>query len=394
MVKKAKKLSDEEIEEYKHENYQMMSALTGKSISELMGESPKRPNYDDNYCLVKQMYLKNCIEPISSRQLFEVLRKQGYEGKYSTFRGLLYYYNKKGYIQKLNNKKPFTYGLTDLGHQHAKNPYTVVDELAQRRMNFIYDKFRELINENPEKFKTIYESVIGSVGSDVYSVSGVSVGSVGTQYSNNDFGSEELKEELENKIYNPDFFKNADSDKLKLLADGLIDDRLTREEKEQMIIDALQEAVNSHKGSMVLNRESKSSKPDGERKYYKILVKSIGKPVTKSLYEKIPFVFIFVSSKNELRLESESIAGRYRNNKDAIFIDFDLVNQRYFYNNMQIKTKNNPEKKELEFYYTVVDKRGIWGFNRKITTMCFDDYQKAANKSGNQSVTINVQKND
>ena len=126
--------------------------------------------------------------------------------------------------------------------------------------------------------------------------------------------------------------------------------------------------------------------PDGERKYYKILVKSIDKPVTKSLYKEIPFVFIYVSSKNELRLESESIAGRYRNNKDAIFIDFELVNQRFFYNNMQIKTKNNGN--ELEFYYAVVDGKGTWGFNRKITTMSFSDYQKVVNKSRKQTVKI------
>ena len=101
-------------------------------------------------------------------------------------------------------------------------------------------------------------------------------------------------------------------------------------------------------------------------------------------------MFIFVSSKNELRLESESIAGRYRNNKDAIFIDFDLVNQRFFHNNMQIKTKNNG--KELEFYYAVVDGKGTWGFNRKITTVSFSDYQKAVNKSSMQKMKINTQK--
>lgn len=103
-------------------------------------------------------------------------------------------------------------------------------------------------------------------------------------------------------------------------------------------------------------------------------------------------VFIFVPSKKELRLESESIAGKYRNNKDAVFIDFDIVNQRFFHNNMQIKTKNNPEKTELEFYYIVVDKRGIWGFSLLITTMCFDDYHKVVNKSSLQGMKINTQK--
>ena len=61
------KLSDDEIEEYKHENYQMMAAISGKPISELIGESQNRPSYKENYCLIKQMYLKNCAEPISNQ---------------------------------------------------------------------------------------------------------------------------------------------------------------------------------------------------------------------------------------------------------------------------------------------------------------------------------------
>jgi len=48
MVKKVKKLSEEEIEEYKHENYQMMAAIAGKPVLELMGESTSRPNYKEN----------------------------------------------------------------------------------------------------------------------------------------------------------------------------------------------------------------------------------------------------------------------------------------------------------------------------------------------------------
>jgi len=65
MGRKQKKLTKEEIEEYKYENFQMMAAISGKPMSELMGESPNRPNFNENYCIIKQLYLKNCAEPIS-----------------------------------------------------------------------------------------------------------------------------------------------------------------------------------------------------------------------------------------------------------------------------------------------------------------------------------------
>jgi len=72
MVKTVKKLTEEEIEEHRNTTYQMMAAIAGKPVLELMGESPSRPNYDENYCLVKQLYLKNCAEPISSKELFKI----------------------------------------------------------------------------------------------------------------------------------------------------------------------------------------------------------------------------------------------------------------------------------------------------------------------------------
>ena len=123
MVKKVKKLTDEEIEEHKHDNYQMMAAVSGKSLSELMGETPDRSNFNENYCLIKQMYLKACVDPISSKQLYVSLQKQGYKAKNSTFRGLLNYYVKNGYIQKTNAKKPFLYVLADEGRVHVRYPY-------------------------------------------------------------------------------------------------------------------------------------------------------------------------------------------------------------------------------------------------------------------------------
>ncbi|KKG13055.1 hypothetical protein EO92_07740 [Methanosarcina sp. 2.H.A.1B.4] len=383
MGKKLPILTKEEQDEKKLEYYQTMSVFTGKSISELRGDEKYKDNYPNNDCKSKELILKNCAEPITSRELWDLIQRQGYAGKYKTFTSLLVRYHKAGFIEKSNNK-PVEYQLSEFGIQNAKSPKMLREKCIRRYHEFQNQKLANIINNDPVKFKEIYESIVSSIGGSVCSV-GSSV-SVGNQYSSNDFGSEELKQELNSKIFDNEFFKNADEGKLKTLVDGILKGSLTTEEREELLIDALQEAVNSHKGSMVLNRESKSSKPDGERKYYKILVKSIDKPVTKFLYKEIPFVFIFVSSKNELRLESESIAGRYRNNKDAIFIDFDLVNQRFFHNNMQIKTKNNG--KELEFYYAVVDGKGTWGFNRKITTMSFSDYQKALNKSRKQTVKI------
>jgi Fe2+ or Zn2+ uptake regulation protein len=348
MGKKQKKLTEEEIEEYRNGTYQMMAAMSGKTISELIGESPSRPNYDENYCLTKQMYLKNCIEPISSRQLYELLQKQGYKAKYSTFRGLLNNYMKYGYIKKYNSKKPFLYVLTDEGKLHVKNPFLLVDENIRRYHEFQNRKMIDLINNNPEKFKQIYESIIPSA--NTFS-SGSSIG-----YNN---------EELNSKIYNNDFWKNANEDEINNLINSVTFGKLSEDETE-LLIDAITEARNSYKGSMIVNRQYQSNnKPEGLRKYYQILINAVNKPVTKGVYEAIPFVFIFLPSKNELRLESESIAGKYRNNKDAMFIDFDLVNQRYFYNKMQIKTRNNGN--ELEFYYVVVDGNGVWGFNLTLT---------------------------
>ena len=367
MVKKAKKLSDEEIEEYKHENYQMMAAVARKPLSELMGETSKSPNYDENYCFVKQMYLKNCIEPISSRQLFEVLRKQGYDGKYSTFRGLLNNYQKYGYIRKTNAKKPFFYVLTDKGKLHTKNPYIAVDENIKRYNQFQNQKFAELINNDPATFKQIYESVVGCSLANTFS-SGSSGG-----YNN---------EELNSKIYNNDFWKNANEDELNNLINSVTSGKLNEDETE-LLCDALMEARNANKGSMAL-KPYNPSKPEGLRKYYSLLVNCINKPVTKGAYEEIPFKFIYIPNKNIIRLESMPVAGVYRNNEDGKILDFDYANKKYFNNNMTIKLKNTG--KELEFYY-------VGEFSKyMITTMSFADYNKALKKSGKQSLKINIQK--
>ncbi|WP_424353661.1 hypothetical protein [Methanosarcina mazei] len=383
------KLSNAEIEERKKQNIlesaKINSCISGIPLSHIIQSDVHRGNYSKNYCLIKQMFLKNLADPCSSGELYGNLKRQGYDKKYSTFRGLLKRYQKYGYVVKLNDKKPFIYLLTDLGRQHINNPYLAVDELAQKRMNFIYDKFRELISESPEKFKTIYEFVIGSGVSGVSGAPLGSVGSVGTQYPSNNLGSEELKQELNNKIFNSDFWKNTDNDKLKLLTNDILNSSLSNDEKEELLIDALAVAVNSHKGSMIINKQYNSNpKSEGERKYYFILVNSINKPVTRSVYEAIPFRFIRVGS--EIRLKSISESGTYKNNQDATILDFDFVKKTYFNNQMIIKTQRDDQKRELEFYY-------VGGYkNFKITTMSFADYQKAANKSRKQSVTINIQK--
>lgn len=99
-----------------------LTSITGKSMYELVDNGFKHENFPENYCLIKQMYLKNLVKPITSRELFEMLKKQGYEGKYSTFRGLLNNYQKYGYVCKINAKKPFLYVLTEVGIKHIENP--------------------------------------------------------------------------------------------------------------------------------------------------------------------------------------------------------------------------------------------------------------------------------
>ena len=209
MVKKVKKLSEEEIEEYKYENFQMMAAMSGKTISELIGESPSRPNFNENYCLVKQMYLKNCVEPILSKDLFKTLKNQGYKAKYSTFRGLVNNYMKYGYIRKINAKKPFLYVLTDEGKLHAKNPFILVDENIQRYREFQLQKLKELIENYPELFKNIYESIHGAQSI----INNIVAGSAGSQYS----GATERIEEYRDKINDDGFLQSVDENKIKEL---------------------------------------------------------------------------------------------------------------------------------------------------------------------------------
>ena len=61
----------------------------------------------------------------------------------------------------------------------------------------------------------------------------------------------------------------------------------------------------------------------------------------------LPFKFIYVENKNELRLASVPVAGVYKNDEDGKILDFDYANRKHFNNNMTIKVKNNGN--ELEF---------------------------------------------
>lgn len=352
MVKKVKKLSEEEIEEYRNGTYQMMAAMSGKRISELIGESPRRPNYDEKYCLTKQMYLKNCIEPISSRQLYELLQKQGYEGKYSTFRGLLNNYQKYGYIKKVNAKKPFLYILTDKGKLHVKNPFITVDENIRKYRNVLFQKIKEIIEDEPEVFKNIYENIFGS-----QPVINTVIAGSGSQYSG-------AINEYRDKINDDGFLQSLNEDKIKEIIELGDPELLT-----DFVIN-LKDYYQRHKSPMIFKQQEYNSKPTGERKYYEYLVNGIDKLVTKSLYELIPFRFIKVG--NQIRLKSTSESGIYRNNDDGNILDFDYVNRNWFQNQMKIKTETN--NNELIFYY--------FGGNAKIkiTTMSFSDYNNVKNK--------------
>ncbi|KKG92428.1 hypothetical protein [Methanosarcina mazei] len=352
MGRKQKKLTEEEIEEYKYENFQMMAAISGKPMSELMGESPNRPNFNENYCIIKQLYLKNCAEPISSKELFKKLQNQGYKAKYSTFRGLTNYYLKCDYIRKINDKKPFLYILTDEGKLHAKNPFILVDENIQRYREFQLHKLKELIENYPELFKNIYES-IHSAQSIINNI----VAGSGSQYSG-------AINEYRDKINDDGFLQSLNEDKIKEIIELGDPELLT-----DFVIN-LQDYYQRHKSPMIFKQQEYNSKPTGERKYYEYLVNGIDKFVTKPLYEVIPFRFIKVG--NQIRLKSTSESGIYRNNDDGTILDFDYVNRNWFQNQMKIKTETN--NNELIFYY--------FGGNAKIkiTTMSFSDYNNVKNK--------------
>jgi hypothetical protein len=392
MVKKVKKLSEEEIEEYKHENYQMMAAMSGKHVSELMGEPSSRPNFKHNYCLIKQMYLKNCSEPISSRQLYELLQNQGYKAQYNTFRGLVNNYMKYGYIRKVNAKKPFLYVLTDEGKLHAKNPYIVVDENLRKYNEVQNQKILEIINNDPDKFKEIYESVFGKQSFNNFMGFVASGGNSDTEINDDNHYTDEQKHEIEGKIYDKDFWKDADFEKITELIKAATFEKLNSDQCE-MMAEAILEARDTYKGSMILQQPVYSkTKPEGERHYYKILANNIGNKVTKEMFEKINYKFFYIKSTREVRLKYFTECGLYRNNNDAEDIVYERAVEKLFKGNMIITKENNG--KELVFYYSGgrIGRCSSACASYKITTMSYDDYHTATeNVNVKQKVNIITQ---
>ncbi|BBL63979.1 hypothetical protein MSMAT_1951 [Methanosarcina mazei TMA] len=377
------KLSQTEIEERKKQNIletaKMNSCISGIPLSDLIQSGIQRGNYGDKDCMVKQQFLKNLVEPVTSRELYETLKRQNYTGNYNTFRGLLFRYQKYGYVKKSNDKKPFMYQLTDKGYQHAKNPYLSRELMARNYLEHLYRNIEKELVDHPEALKALLESITQmNIGSPIGS--GVTVASnSGSQYNDN-FGNEELKQELNSKIFNNEFFKNADELKLKTLIDGILDPCLTQEEKQELMLDAFQEAVKSNKTMIFKQQEYQSNKPIGERRYYEVMVKAVNQLISRSTYEAIPFRFIRVG--NDIRLKSIAESGTYRNNQDGTILDFDYVNRNWFQNQMKIKTE--PGNKELTFFY-------IGGNSRiKITTMSFNDYEKAKGKANGIKLKINT----
>ncbi|HOW14518.1 hypothetical protein [Methanosarcina sp.] len=366
------KLDESEQKEKQLENYKMLSALTGKSINELMGDEVHRVNYNEKDCRIKQLYLKNCINPISSKELWELLKSQGYDAKHTTFRGMLNQYQRYKYVKKVNDKKPFLYQVTEIGYQHIKTPYLAREEGIKRYREFQLHKLKEIIEDEPEVFKNIYESIHGTQNSPFSAGNMVSGGSSGSQYSPNDIGSK-LQEKLQSQIFTADFFKNVNEDKLSALVDGILDNSLSDEQKKELLLDAFQEAINSNKGSIIIQKQYNPSKPVGLRNYYEYLVNGENQIVTRSIYEEIPFRFIYIQNKRELRLESESIAGKYRNNEDATVLDFDYLNRNFFGNNMIIRSERQGD--EIVFYYARMNGK-IIAYQKEITTISVTDYNK------------------
>lgn len=355
---KIKELDESEQKEKQIENYKMMSAVSGIPLNQIMDEDVKS-NYNEKDCMIKQLYLKNMINPITSNELWNLLKSQGYDGKNSTFRGMLNQYQRYKYVKKVNNKKPFLYQITELGHKNILNPYLARQEGIKRYREFQLNKLKEIIESQPEVFKNLYESIHGTQNS-IFSAGNVV--SSGNQYSGVNAGR---IEEYRNKIEDDGFLQSIDEDKIKQLIELGDPELLT-----DFFIN-LNDYHQRYKSSMTFKQqEYVSNKPIGSRAYYEYLVNGIDKLVSRSLYEKIPFRFIRVG--NEIRLKSIPEAGTYRNNEDGTILDFDVVNRNLFHNQMQIKTAK--ENNELAFYYVGGSSR------KKITTMSFSDYEKAKKK--------------
>ncbi|WP_424353512.1 hypothetical protein [Methanosarcina mazei] len=372
------KLSAEEQEKMKLENYKMLSAISGKNLNDFIGNNDKN-NYNDKDCKSKEIILNILYNPCTSKELFENIKNNGYDGKYKTVRSLLVRYQKAGFIKKLNIEKPIIYGLTEFGKENARNPKLLREENIRRYREFQLNKLKQLIEGQPEIFKSIYESIFGVQQNNIIN----SIVNNSSQYSDYDIGNkDDVIEEIRGKIEDKTFFTNVNEDKLESLVNGLLNDSLSIEEKKDLIMDALYNAANANKGSITIKTpEYQSSKPIGLRDYYEILIAAEGKVVTKSTYEALPFRFLKVG--NELRLKGKGEVGTYRNNNDSKDLNFYEANAQYFNNRMIIKRIPNFEKREHEFYYS------YGSFGKKITTISFDDYTKVKNNSVKTTLKIN-----
>ncbi len=370
MGKKLPVLTEEEQEEKKLEYYQTVSAFAGKSISELMGNEKCYNNYNDNDCESKRIILQNLTAPSTSRQLWEIVKCNGYIGEYKTFTSLLVRYQnpKYGYIKKLTTEKPIMYELTEYGRLNAKNPKMLREEGIKRYREYRKKELRDIILNDSERFKEIYESIFGENSFNNFT----SFIAYSNQSKDNSFGgNRDAKiEEMREKIENDGFLQDLNLDKIEELVKLGDADLLT-----DFYIN-LNDYHKRQKSPMILQKEYAPSKPEGLRDYYTVLVKATNHLVSKSTYEKIPFRFISVGNKQELRLKSTSEAGVYRNNKDAVELGFEHVNSKYFYNRISIIMRFNSQKREYVFYYAVVDGKGNCGFTFPITTISYDDYEK------------------
>ncbi|MFW6002085.1 MAG: hypothetical protein ACOCQD_01990 [archaeon] len=373
-----------ESEEMMNKYYAMTSSLTGKSIKELQGNQFKN-NYNEKDCKSKEIILKTLNKPMTSRQLWNIISNAGYEGKYDTFTSLLVRYRKYGYIEKVNNTKPFIYGLTSLGYEHSKNPYIAREEQRRQYRTFLYDKIGEILKDSPEIMQSLIETLTGmNLGGN----SGIGGGTGGGVSANNngsyfnDFGSEkdnhELIKEVKDNLNDKDYLETIKEKELKELTSNVI-----KIGDENLLNEFVKRMRNTKKylgGSPLSDKKYKPNKSTGIRKYYYALISCINKRVTKSVYEKIPFKFIIVGGKG-LRLQSKNIAGTYVNNKDAFPPPFDYINKNYFKSKMKIRATKNNNSNNIKFYYF---EDGNKSNEYLITEMNIKDFNKIEKQMNNK----------
>ncbi|MDY0278332.1 MAG: hypothetical protein RBQ97_09645, partial [Acholeplasma sp.] len=358
MGKKLPILTNEEQDEKKLEYYQTMSAFIGKSISELLGNEQYNDNYPNNDCKSKEIILKGLYEPATSRQLYDTVKSQGYQGKYKTFTSLLARYQnpKYGYIQKLTNEKPIMYGLTEYGKLNAKNPKMLREEGIRRYREYRKKEIRDIILNDPERFKEIYESIFGENSFNNFTNFIASGGnSYNSQSNDNDFGgSRDAKiEEMRENIEDDGFLQGISEDKIKELikigdADLLIDFYLN-----------LNDYHKRHKTTMCIGNNpnnvpaGKTNDKKSMPNYFPEMFSNFGKEVTEELFNLIPYRFYKHKASGKIRIGGRNEAGNYQNNDDGEVIEFNKVLRNIFSGNMKIDGVRTVENGEeiIKVYY-------------------------------------------